>query len=216
MATGPDDPDHALFVAWRDGDRDAGSKLLERRVREITWFFRNKVFDESDVADLVGQTFLGCVSARDRYRGETSFRRFLYTIAQNVLREYLRSKAKRAREKIDFTQVCVRDLNPRSPSSIQMHQRELRAFVDGLREVPIEDQIVLELKYFESLTGPEMAELLGIPEGTVRGRLRRGLERLRDRVHEGLRLGAEPSEPPSFEDLERWAAAVRAQRGDET
>ena len=69
--------------------------------------------------------------------------------------------------------------------------------------------IVLELKYFEGLTGPEIAETLDIPEGTVRGRLRRGLERLREEV--GKSLGdAEKDVAP--EDVESWAADVRALR----
>jgi RNA polymerase sigma-70 factor (ECF subfamily) len=205
--------DEDLLEAWRAGDRNAGSHLLARRVREITWFFRNKVLDESDVSDLVGQTFLGCVTSRDRFRGDTSFRRFIYSIAQNALREYLRAKTKRAREQLDFTQVCIRDLRPRSLSSIQTHKRELQALVEALRDVPIDDQIVLELKYFEGLSGRELGELLDVPEGTVRGRLSRGLDRLRQRVQARLHAGDPTAEPPSIEQLEAWATQLRAQRG---
>jgi RNA polymerase sigma-70 factor (ECF subfamily) len=206
------DPDAELLEAWRDGDRKAGSELLARRSREITWFFRNKVFDEGDVPDLVSQTFLGCVTAKDRFRGETSFRRFLYTIAHNVLREYLRAKTKRRREQVDFATVCLRDLNPRSMSSIEMHRRELRAFVEGLRAVPVDDQVVLELKYFENLSGREIGEVLDLPEGTVRGRLKRGLERLREQVVAQLSLPRDEAHV-TFEDLEAWAGQVRRQRG---
>lgn len=208
------DPDGELLEAWRGGDRRAGSELLDRRAREITWFFRNKVFDEADVPDLVSQTFLGCVKARDRFEGQTSFRRFVYSIAHNVLREYLRTKAKRRREQVDFAQVCVHEIDPRSLSSMEMHRRELQAFVEGLRRVPIEHQVVLELKYFEDLTGREIAERLGQPEGTVKTRLRRGLELLRQRVGQRLALGtADRREPEvSAEVLESWAAQVRAMR----
>lgn len=206
------DPDRELFEAWRNGDPAAGETLIDRHAAEITWFFRNKVFQEGDVADLVSQTFLGCVAARDRFRAETSFRRFLYAIAQNVLRGYLRTKAKRRREEVDFTTVCVQSLDPRSISSIQMHRRELRAFVDALRRVPVDDQIVLELKYFEDLSGAEIGKLLDLPEGTVRGRLRRGLERLRAQVSEELSVGAPQPIAVSSTDLEDWAAHVRELR----
>jgi len=207
------DDDHELLLAWRSGDARAGSRLLARHIREITWFFRNKVFDESDVADLVSQTFLGCVRSRDRFRGETSFRRFIYAIAQNTLREYLRTRTKREREQIDFSQVCLNSLQPRSLSSIQTTQRELQAFVEALRDVPVDDQIVLELKYFEDLSGRELALALGIPEGTVRGRLSRGLQRLRECVRARLEIGGAPTEPPTTEALETWAAQIRAMRG---
>ncbi|MCH9684095.1 MAG: sigma-70 family RNA polymerase sigma factor [Deltaproteobacteria bacterium] len=204
--------DIELLEAWRGGDQRAGSRLLDRRTREITWFFRNKVFDEADVPDLVSQTFLGCVHARDRFEGSASFRYFVYSIAHNVLRQYLRTKAKRRREQLDFATVCVHELDPSSMSSIQMQRQELRAFVEGLRRVPVEHQVVLELKYFENLTGPQIAELLGVPEGTVRTRLRRGLERLRSRVDEELTRVDREREGSTGEELEAWAAQVRALR----
>jgi RNA polymerase sigma factor (sigma-70 family) len=213
LSSGRVDSDGELLDAWRDGDRRAGSRLLDRRAREITWFFRNKVFDEADVPDLVSQTFLGCVSARDRFEGDTSFRRFVYAIAHNVLREYLRTKAKRRREQLDFARVCVHEIDPRSFSSMEMHRRELQAFVEGLRRIPVDDQVVLELKYFEGLKGREIADRLGLPEGTVKTRLRRGLENLRQRVRQQLSLGADDQPPAvSAEDLEAWAVKVRAMR----
>jgi RNA polymerase sigma factor (sigma-70 family) len=219
------DDEPQLLEAWRRGDRDAGSRLIAARSRELTWFFRNKVFDEDDVSDLVSQTFLRAVSARDRFEGRTSFRRFLYAIAQNVLREYLRSMTKRRQEELDFAEVCVRDLAPRSLSSLHSEKRQVQALIEALREVPLDDQVVLELKYFEGLSGSELAELLGVPEGTVRGRLARGLGRLRERVQEQLRVeapagGASSSSPSSpraasvtTDDIEAWSAELRRLRG---
>lgn len=204
--------EHELLEAWRRGDRDAGAKLIGARGREITWFFRNKVFHEDAVADLVSQTFLRCVSARDTFAGETSFRRFVYAIAQNVLREYLRSVTKRGREQLDFTQVCLQELEPRSMSSLHSEKLQVQAVIEALREVPIDDQIVLELKYFEGLSGSELADLLGIPEGTVRGRIARGLERLRLRVADRLAADRTSSGPISADDISEWAVEVRRLR----
>ncbi|MCA9652136.1 MAG: RNA polymerase sigma factor [Myxococcales bacterium] len=206
------DDEQELLEAWRRGDRDAGSRLIALRSREVTWFFRNKVFHEDDVPDLVSQTFLRAVTARDRFEGRTSFRRFLYAIAHNVLREYLRARSKRQREALDFAQACVRELEPRSLSSLHSEKRQVQALIEALREVPIDDQVVLELKYFEGLTGRELAELLDVPEGTVRGRLARGLERLRERVREQLRAEASSV---SVTDIESWAAELRRLRGAE-
>ena len=67
---------------------------------------------------------------------------------------------------------------------------------------------MLELMYLEGLSGAQVGETLGIPEGTVRGRIRRGLARLRERVTVGLADGVR-GESVSLEDLERWAAEVR-------
>lgn len=210
------DPDRELLEAWRQGDREAGNELVRRRIGEITWFFRNKVCNESDVPDLVSQTFLGCLQSAEGFRGETSVRRFFYSVAQNVLFAYIRKKGKRERETVDFATVCVHDLDPRSPSSIIMRRREGQAFVQSLRQIPVRDQVVLELKFFEGLSGREIGEVLDIPEGTVRGRLQRGLARLRERVQEHLAehaelRGTEVAEV-TIEDLERWAEEVREQR----
>ncbi len=211
-----DDPDRELLEAWRKGDRTAGNQLVSRRFGEITWFFRNKVCNESDVPDLVSQTFLGCLQAAETFRGETSVRRFLYRVAKNVLFTYIRKKSKREREQVDFTTVCVHELDPRSPSSIVMRRREGQAFVQSLRQIPVGDQVVLELKFFDGLSGREIGEVLGIPEGTVRGRLQRGLARLREQVQEQLHLHTKlrGGEAPTVtvEDLEGRAEDVRKVR----
>ncbi|HWB77855.1 MAG TPA: RNA polymerase sigma factor [Nannocystaceae bacterium] len=207
MDRAPSD-DATLLAAWRAGDAEAGNALVTRRMDEIIRFFRNKVGSEADVADLVNQTFLGCVAAKDAFRGETSFRRFLYQIAQNVLFSYIRKRSKRAREDLDFATVCVQELAPQSASSIITRRRETAALVQALREVPVEDQVVLELMYFEGWSGAQIAESLDLPEGTVRGRIRRGLARLRERVElELARTGAAIT--VSTEDLERWATEIR-------
>lgn len=210
------DPDRELLERWQAGDREAGNALVRRRIGEITWFFRNKVTNETDVADLVGQTFLGCLQAAAGFRGETSVRRFLFRVANNVLFDYIRKKSKRQREELDFAAVCVQELDPRSPSSIVMRRREGQAFVQSLRQIPVADQVVLELMYFDGLSGREIGEVLGIPEGTVRGRLQRGLTRLRQEVqtqldaHRQVRGGETAA--VTVEDLERWAAEVKALR----
>lgn len=213
------DPDRELLERWQGGDREAGNELVRRRIGEITWFFRNKVCNETDVPDLVSQTFLGCLQAADGFRGETSVRRFLFRVANNVLFTYIRKKSKRQREQLDFATVCVHELDPRSPSSIVMRRREAQAFVQSLRQIPVGDQIVLELMYFDGLTGREIGEVLGIPEGTVRGRLQRGLQRLREQVQRELdayrKVRGGEEQVVTVEDLERWAEEVRALRKTE-
>ncbi|MFO0632209.1 MAG: RNA polymerase sigma factor [Nannocystaceae bacterium] len=204
------DDEAELLAAWRGGDRNAGSRLIAARGREITWFFRNKVFHEDAVADLVSQTFLRAVAAKTTFAGATSFRRFVYAIAHNVLREYLRARSKRAREELDFGTVCVSELEPRSLSSLHSDKRELQAVLEALREVPVDDQIVLELKYLEGLSGSELADALGIPEGTVRGRIARGLQRLRERVATRLEQQGLATAAPTLETLALWAEEVRA------
>jgi RNA polymerase sigma-70 factor, ECF subfamily len=207
--------DAELLAAWQGGDTSSGEELFSRRVGEISRFLRNKLA-EPDVADAVSQTFLGIVSARDRFRGETSFRRFLYAIANNVLRELIRRRYKREREELDFATLCIGQLTAHSPSSIIMRRREAQAFVDALREVPVDDQILLEMRYVEAMGGREIAEALGTTEGAVRGKLVRATDRLRKEV--AVRLAVQPrGEVPdvTVENLDAWAEEVRRQLGRE-
>ena len=208
--------DAELLTVWQSGDRDAGNALVDRHFDAMTRFFRNKVCSEDDVAELVGQTFLGCTTGKDRYRGDASVRQFLYAIANNVLRKYIRGRYKRHSEHVDFAAVCVQDVEPASPSSIIAHKREAQSLVQALREIPVEDQVVLELMYFEGLSGSELAGVLGLPEGTVRGRLARGKQRLRERV--ALLLARAPVHAAQLaavtpEQLDVWALELRRQQG---
>ena len=204
--------DSELLLAWQGGDRDAGNQLVDRYFDAITRFFRNKVCSDDDVAELVSQTFLGCTSGKDRFRGDASVRQYLYSIAQNVLRKYIRARYKRHSELLDFASVCVQELAPASLSSIVAHKREAQSHVQALREIPVEDQVVLELMYFEGLSGSELAGVLGLPEGTVRGRLARGKQRLRERI--AVLLASAPQRPTvTPELLDAWAVELRRQQG---
>lgn len=204
--------DSELLLAWQGGDRDAGNQLVDRYFDAITRFFRNKVCSDDDVAELVSQTFLGCTSGKDRFRGDASVRQYLYSIAQNVLRKYIRARYKRHSELLDFASVCVQELAPASLSSIVAHKREAQSLVQALREIPVEDQVVLELMYFEGLSGSELAGVLGLPEGTVRGRLARGKQRLRERI--AVLLASAPQRPTvTPELLDAWAVELRRQQG---
>jgi RNA polymerase sigma-70 factor (ECF subfamily) len=197
--------DFELLDAWRAGDRAAGSTLFDRYFDGLFRFFRNKVTDGAD--DLVQQTFLACVQTRDRFRGDSSFRTYLFTAARSKLYDYLDHRRKEGAA-VDYGVTSCADLGI-SPSSIVARNEQQRLLLLALRELPIDLQIALELYYFEQIRGPELAQVLGMPEGTVRSRLRRGLDLLRGRLHE---LAHSPEAAvATLTDLDAWAAALREQ-----
>src|SRR4051794_32823011 len=79
--------DRALFEAWCDGDRAAGASLFDRHYEAIARFFRNKV-DDASSSDLVQSTFLACTEGRERFRGASSFRTYLFSIAHHLLQKH--------------------------------------------------------------------------------------------------------------------------------
>jgi RNA polymerase sigma factor (sigma-70 family) len=195
--------DLELLDAWRDGDRAAGNELFDRHFDAVFRFFRNKVTEGAE--DLVQQTFLACVQARDGFRGDASFRTYLFTAARSKLYTYF-DKRRREGENIDWGVASCVDLGA-SPSGILAKDAEQRLLLLGLRRLPVDLQIALELYYFEQLRGPQLAEVLDVPEGTVRSRLRRGRELLRARIEE---LAEGPGQVEStMTDLEGWADGLR-------
>ena len=195
--------DLELLDAWRTGDEDAGNALFDRHFDALYRFFRNKIGDGID--DLVQQTMLGCVNGRDRFRQDSSFRTYLFATARNILYQHFDRRVREA-DRIDYGTVSVVDLGE-SPSRIVAARSEQRLLAAALRALPLDDQIALELYYWESLSGPELAAALEITEPAVRSRLRRALERLRSAVE---RLAASPAELESVStDLERWVESLR-------
>jgi RNA polymerase sigma factor (sigma-70 family) len=194
--------DFELLDAWRDGDKRAGNALFERHFDGLFRFFRYKLPDKAE--DLVQQTLLACVQAQPGFRKQSSFRTYLYTIARSKLYDAL---ARRARDQaIDFTTSSVVDLGE-SPSRVLARDQEQNLLVQALRRLPVQLQVILELKYFEHMSGPEIAEVLEIPEGTVRSRLRRAREQLQDAVKV---LAESPEQVEStMTRLDSWADALR-------
>ena len=199
--------DFDLLDAWAAGDRDAGGQLFARHFSAVFRFFSNKVTTGSE--DLVQQTFLACVETHTRFRRDASFRAFLLGMARNVLYNEFRRR-RRKDDRIDFTSMSAMDLAP-SPSSIVAEKIDQRLLLEALRAIPLDYQIALELHLWEGLTGPEMAEVLGIAEPGVRSRLRRAKEALGKEMT-ALRRSAGLLESTAG-DLEQWAAALREAAG---
>lgn len=193
--------DAALLEAWRAGDRTAGQVLFARYYELVARFFVNKVGDAS--ADLIQRTFLACVEGLPRFRGDGSFRSYLFAVAYRQLCRHYRD---RKGDRIELDSVSAVDLDP-SLSGMVAERQELRLFLRGLREIPLELQVVLELHYWEQCSVAEIATALEIPEGTVKSRLRRGREQLRATVE---RLAATPQlAETTLNGLETWAREVR-------
>lgn len=166
--------DLELLDRWRDGDADAGDALLRRHFESLFRFFRNKV--ESGVDDLLQATMLKCIEKRDQFRGQSSFRTYLFVVARNVLCDELR-KRQRSPKAMDFSQVSLADLGTTPSKAIARDERK-RLLTEALHTLPLDFQIAVELTYWENLNATEVGEVLGIPANTVRSRLVRARRRL--------------------------------------
>jgi RNA polymerase sigma factor (sigma-70 family) len=136
--------------------------------------------DPAEAEDAAQQAFVKAYRALDRFDVERAFRPWLLRIVANEARNLRRSAGRRASLEL----AAAREADPVAPSpeldAVARERREglLRA-VNGLEE---EHRRVIALRYFLELSEGEMAEILGVPRGTVKSRLARAMARLRQRV----------------------------------
>lgn len=206
-------PDTELLERWRAGDEKAGRDLYKRLFPVVNRYFRNKVSVEAESDDLVSTTFLGLLKSRDSFRGESSLRTFVLRIARYKWLSWVREQ-KTARKVIARPEsedsLSAEDL-AKSPFSLVAEGREARLLLSALRELPLELQELLELFYWEGLTGPELADVLELPEGTVRSKLRRARESLERMM---AALASSPEElAGTLSNIDGWARQVREQMG---
>ncbi len=197
--------DFELLDAWQAGDKAAGNVLLERHFDSLYRFFDRKV--HVDVADLVQNTFLACVESKERFARTSSFRTYLFSIARRKLYDHWRTRSRRP--EADMSTTSVVDMGM-TPSAIHAGKQEQRLLLEALRTIPLESQLLLELHYWEGLTGPQLAETFEIPEGTVRSRLAKARAALEAQLR---RLAQSPALLAStMSDLDGWAKSLRAMR----
>lgn len=200
--------DEELFAAWREGDMRAADQLIRRYLPSMKRYFRNKLGGQDDENDLIQQVFEGCTKATASFRGESKFRTFLFHLAKNKLIDYFRARSRR-KETVDIDEQSVADLSP-GLSTMQSRSRRITLLVEGLRRIPIADQELLELRYWEKLSAPELVKILDLAEAAVKSRLRRAKERLRAAM-EKLARNDEELRMVRASELDRWADDVREQ-----
>jgi RNA polymerase sigma factor (sigma-70 family) len=194
--------DFELLERWANGERAAAEELFDRYFDPLVRFFENKV--QHGVQDLVQQTWLACCEGRTRFRGDASFRTYLFQIARFQLYSHYRSRYRNL--DLDFEVASVVDLGT-SPTGAVARKQEQRRLLNALRRIPLQYQIVLELRMWEDLSCAEIADVLDLPEPTLRSRLRLASERLRRELQASGMTGPALSDPG--EELREWARAVR-------
>lgn len=183
--------DLTLLAAWQAGDARAGDSLARHYSGQVVRFFADKVRD-FEVDDLVQQTWEAMVHARDRFAiaddepAIASFRAYLYGTARQVLYGHFRRRVRA--QQFDPGVSSLEDLSP-SPSQQLSAHIKLERLAAALRKLPIDLQILLELRYAHEMTSAEIATIHGIPRGTAKSRLRLAKQRLDGQL---ARMGLAP------------------------
>ena len=197
--------DATLLREWCVGDRRAGEQLFARHGDAVLRFFRNKV-SYQDTEELAQETFLRLTRNRERIREGRTLRAYLLGVAKRVLIEHLR-KLPRQRA-LDPAVESIVDLVP-GASTIIARREEQELLVNALRQIALEQQILLELHYWERLKATQLAEIMDVKPSTMRTRIQVARDALRAMI---ARLAANPELVEStLAGLDDWAEQIRVE-----
>jgi RNA polymerase sigma-70 factor, ECF subfamily len=200
----PPDPDLELLAKWRQGDRQAGNVLCALHFKGIKRYF--VVNFPQDYEDLIQETFSRIVANRDKFRGDSTFRTYLFRIARYVGHEHLRERYKLG-EAFSPATSSIADLTGRRQSSILAEREDYRLLLDALRDLPLEQQELIQLYYWHELTAKEVGTVFELSESTVRSRIRLALGHLA-KLHQ--QLGQQDHSRDLEADMvEQWLEALR-------
>lgn len=194
--------DLELFDSWHSGNADAGERLFERYFQSMYRFFASKL--DRDVEELVQATFLACVKSRDRFHKKASFRTFLFGIARRVFLRHLRDHYSKGRA-LDFGVTSLVDLGTQAQNKL-VKGEERQQLMRALSMLPVEQQLLLELYYWQEMSTQELSEVFEVAPATIGTRLFRAREALRD--HLG-RLADQPRpDSESVQGFDTWARSL--------
>jgi RNA polymerase sigma-70 factor, ECF subfamily len=171
------------------GGKDAEAfEVFYDRHSGIAYSLAYRIVGDRGVAeDVTQEAFVSIWRSGARYDvGRGSVRSWTLGIVRNRAIDALRSKAGRA-QKLALDDSVLEQRPSADSTDAEALRRETAAELRGaLAELPGEQSEVIELAYFGGFSQTEIATMLSVPLGTVKGRMRLGLERIRGRVAEGL------------------------------
>lgn len=180
--------DATLLTAWRGGDSRASAELVRRHYRSVYLFLFSKVGADT-AQDLTQQVFETLCRKQCTFRGDATVRTYLFGIARWTLVHHHRKHRGRpevfdpANDPLEVPDAVA------SLTSQLAARREEVLFVQGMRALPLDDQILLELKYYDNMTVRELAAVFETPRATMADRVARARVRLTQAVE---RLGESP------------------------
>jgi RNA polymerase sigma-70 factor (ECF subfamily) len=181
--------DGELMRKVKEGDMNAFDVLVRRWEHQLFNVIYKIIGDFQTAEDVRQEVLLRVYKAARRYRPQSQFKTWLYRIAINCSINELRKRERRRTLPLAMSyehndgreqplESILPDPNPQPDEIVQ--QDEIAEHIqDALRRLPDERRIVIVLRHYEGLKFSEIASMLDCPLGTVKSRMRHGLEQLR-------------------------------------
>jgi RNA polymerase sigma-70 factor (ECF subfamily) len=175
----PDDPDLDLLPAAIEGDLDAFEALVRRYQARVVTLTRTLAHADQDAEDLAQEVFVRVYRALASFRGESSFRTWLYKVVVNVARSY---HTRRRRQRAVWADSGADDavaFDPPDRVDFEASWLTRDAVERALDTLPEELRLAVTLRDVHGLEYRDIAETTGAPLGTVESRIFRARQRLR-------------------------------------
>jgi RNA polymerase sigma-70 factor (ECF subfamily) len=172
--------DTDLISQIGQGDRQAFATLYDRHIRAAYALAYRLMGEKQAAEDVLQEAFLKLWRGAASYRAERgSVRAWLLSIVHNRGIDQLRSLASRRRTQ-EMIEASAQRTQPSEAFAQSWRNFQREQVQEALKTLPSEQSKVLELVYFSGYTHVEIAEFLDLPLGTVKGRMRLGLKKVRD------------------------------------
>jgi len=171
-----DDPDLMLIQAMAEGDARALDELYARHGGGILSYLTGYLRDRQLAEEVLQDVMLAAWNSAGRFRGDSKVRTWLLVIARN---RAINTQRKRSPQLVPLEDDLNSFSTDTGPLEKVVKNSEHQALRQALETLPPAHREILTLVFFHQLTGPEIADVLGITVGTVKSRLHRAKETLR-------------------------------------
>jgi RNA polymerase sigma-70 factor (ECF subfamily) len=187
--------DEELVARSIRGDADSFNQLILRWERPIFALAYRTIGREEDARDVCQETFLRAFRALPGFRGQAKFSSWLYRIALNLCRDWMRRERRapiaQPPEDVDLMELAAAE-EPSETIEALVIRRDLSRIVErAMAALPEEQRTAIVLKEYHGLTFQEIADLVGCPLSTVKTRLYQGLTVLRRELAKHERAGSQ-------------------------
>lgn len=177
--------DNILVARVRNGDKQAFNLLVAKYQYRIRSLVSRLVADPLEQEDIVQDAFIKAYRAIGRFRGDSAFYTWLYRIAVNTAKHHLVNAARRPpMQDIDAGDMAPMRMPPRlvennTPEMIRHNDQLVQTIKRAIDELPEELRQAITLRELEGLSYEDIAEAMNCPIGTVRSRIFRAREAIR-------------------------------------
>jgi RNA polymerase sigma-70 factor, ECF subfamily len=187
--------DHALLAATQAGDETAFQEIVRRYRNQITSYVYRMIDDYEKAVDIAQETFVRVYMNVDRYQATYSFSTYIYRIAHNLAITELRQRKRRkliplptffSDKDSEEVEVEIPDQRQVQADEAMIADERRHAVARAIASLPEKYRAPLVLCDMEEKSYEEISEVLGLPTGTVKSRINRARNLLKDKLRDLL------------------------------